>query len=142
MRVKTVVKAKKSWSQFHRDTVESVVAEAIKFYGLEDAGKELVVKLVGYDDQWGSMAIMERGKKYQIWLHGGYSTKRIISTVFHEMTHVKQAIQDGFGMAVDGETVFWKHKERKYVEDKDYWTAPWEVEARRMERKLTKRYMK
>ena len=74
---------------------------------------------------------------YEIRLNSRYNDKRIVKSVFHEMTHVKQFAFDGLkmGSRVD------EFKGKKYRRV-DYWDAPWEVEARQMEKILLAKWKK
>lgn len=141
MKIKSVIKAKGVWSQFRRDLVMSAAEYAKDYYDL--GGCDITVKFVGEDgENNGSMATTDQGN-FWVWITPCYSTKTLLETIFHEMTHVKQFVFDGWDMGDDEDTVVcWKGKEREYDEDTDYWNAPWEVEARRMGRKLTKMYRK
>ena len=84
-----------------------------------------------YGDSW----MHETG--YEVRLNSRFNNKRVVQSIFHEMTHVKQFAFDGLemGRRVD------KFRGKKYKRV-DYWAAPWEVEARKMEKKLLRKWKK
>lgn len=141
MRIKLKVKAKSTWSRQRRDIVLAAARFAAEEFNLLDFDATVVIKLVGTgEENYGSMVELEEQFQYLIHVHDCRSTKRLLDTVFHEMTHIKQSFFDGFCMGVDGGAVLWKHKEREFDKETDYWNAPWEVEARREAKKLVKKY--
>lgn len=84
-----------------------------------------------YGDSW----MHETG--YEIRLNSRFNNKRVARSVFHEMTHVKQFAFDG--LELGSRTDEFRGKKYRRV---DYWDAPWEVEARKMEKKLLAKWQK
>ena len=58
----------------------------------------------------------------------------LLKTLAHEMVHVRQWARKELSL----DRTFWK--KRKYGSDYDYWTSPWEVEARKLQDTLVKAY--
>jgi hypothetical protein len=58
-----------------------------------------------------------------------------MSTLAHEMVHVKQFAKDELDMAL----CYWKGKDHSST---GYWKQPWEVEARKLQIKLMNSFMK
>ena len=100
----------------------------------------------GADGDGGAMTQhSKKGKlvKFVVWIHAGTTMKNLLEYVFHEMTHVKQAIFDGWELQDEEDIAFWKGDIVQYTGEGDsYWNAPWEVEARKMGRVLRKKYIK
>ena len=142
MRIKLNVKAKSTWSQFDRDIAMAATVWAMEKFDLVDESAVLELKLVADEREDGCAIEMVRHERYVVRISKGRSVKKTLDTIFHEMTHIKQYFRDGFMMTVEGDKVFWKHEERDFDEEKDYWKAPWEVEARRVAKKMVKEYTK
>lgn len=141
MKVKIQIKAKASWSQLHRDVVLAATEFAVQEHNLWNPEHKITVRLCGsHDAHQGSMARTTK-KHFIVWMHPCRNMKVLLETIFHEMTHVKQAVYDGWELHDEDNTAKWKGKKYHNV-DENYWKVPWEVEARRLGRQLTKRYMK
>lgn len=75
-------------------------------------------------------------REFLIEIHPGIGVKNILSTLAHEMVHVKQYING----ELNEEMSTWKG--RKVNSDKiDYWVQPWEVEAHGLEQGLIYKYV-
>jgi hypothetical protein len=61
-------------------------------------------------------------RQFEIELHPGIGASDILKTLAHEMVHVKQYIKGDVNMKLTR----WKGMR---VDDVDYWTQPWEIEA-------------
>ena len=66
---------------------------------------------------------------YEIRLSSTASDKRLVQTIYHEMCHIKQFYFEGLEL---GDKPVWKGETFSNTE---YWNAPWEVEARKFEKK-------
>ena len=111
---------------------------AIKHYKLQNECADYPVKLIltkFKDNYYGDSWMHEWG--YEIRINSRFNDYRMIRTIFHEMTHVKQfALGElELGTKVD------KFKGKKYKRE-DYWNAPWEVEARKAEKKMMRKWKK
>jgi hypothetical protein len=69
--------------------------------------------------------ISDRLYEMDVCLYGNW-----LSTLAHEMVHIKQYLRK----EIDWNLSTWKGK--KGFEDIDYWDAPWEIEARKLQTKL------
>lgn len=83
-------------------------------YAMNDEGKEGECGPI--DDRYFEMDVC---------LYGNW-----LSTLAHEMVHIKQYLRK----ELDWNLSAWKGK--KGFEDFDYWDAPWEIEARKLQTKL------
>lgn len=136
MRVKFVKKAKKSWSKDQVQLTKKAVSWACHELGLKWWQGDLVIRFVGnYTNEFGGCSKLHEGR-YIVWLHAEQKDKRLLRTIFHELTHVNQHIYDSFELLNCQDAVYCG----KLYKDYDYWTAPWEIEARKFETKLLKKY--
>lgn len=139
MNTKYVVKAKKSWSQYERDVVKAATEWAINELMLEGRGK-VVVKMCGEIGAYGQATFLY-DDVFMVHIAKHKSVKELIQTVFHELTHVKQFVFDGFDLYSNGAS--WRGKTMKVSNTHwGYWKSPWEREARKNEKKLWKKYSK
>ncbi len=76
--------------------------------------------------------VMDDIRNFNIEVNKNISLKDFVSTIIHEMVHVKQFAREE--MSVYG--MRWKSK--NISENTDYMDLPWEKEAYRMEEKLVK----
>jgi len=114
---------------------------AIKYYDISDAKSTLTVRLMnGKHEKVEASADRIKNKRYEIRLARAQidtTLEAVLLALFHEMTHVKQFIKDGF---INQVPYIWKNKRASL--DQDYWLSPWEMEARAMERALIAEYEK
>lgn len=133
MQIQIKHKAKASWPE--TDYIKKAArwgAHQLKLQGID-----IIIRLVGpHPIEFGSCSMMDE-TRYIIWLHSGLSRKRTLSTLFHELTHVQQHCYAGLEL-ITNKKARWKSE--TYL-DFDYWYAPWEKEARKMERILYNRYI-
>lgn len=78
----------------------------------------------------------DEDNRFIIGLNKNLSRKEKIKTICHEMVHVRQFEA---GDLIMEEVIVWKNKD---YTNHNYWTAPWEVEARKLEKKMYKKYVK
>ena len=123
---------KKYWSK--RD--DQLITKAIRYaeirYGLHDM--DLAIKLGKPNDKYWGFSDFDDVTGYKIWL---YPTKTmdVLSTVFHEMTHIKQFFYGELDL--DRFIPRWKGKKC----EADYKDQPWEQEAHEMEVVLLKEFL-
>jgi len=67
-------------------------------------------------------------RDFLIEVHPGIGSRAILSTIAHEMVHVKQYIEG----ELNEEMSYWKGK-RVNSDKMEYWTSPWEIEAHGIE---------
>ena len=75
--------------------------------------------------------MQEDKREYTLTLRKGLGLYDLISTICHEMVHLKQYARNEL-RNVQGNTM-WK---KKVYNEVDYWDAPWEKEAYRLEKRL------
>ena len=93
---------------------------------------DITVEFKKLDDAYGyCMEEDERGREFTLTLRKGLGLYDLISTVCHEMIHLKQYARREL-RNVNGNTM-WK---KKAYNDVSYLDAPWEKEAYRLEDKL------
>ncbi len=137
-RIKVKVKARRSWPLKWRKGIENTVRWGIYRLGISQEDITILVRLKGRssENDYGS-CIQLTENKYIISLFAGHSLGRVISTIFHELTHVKQHLRDDFVMMERG--AIWRSYFIVY-DKKDYWQLPWEIEARESEKILRKEF--
>ena len=133
------IKVKKGyWPAERQHMLYGVVNFAINEFDLADEIRAYPLKVILTNfksDYYGDSWMHETG--YEIRLNSRFNDKRVIQSVFHEMTHVKQFAFDG--LELGSRTDKFHGKKYRRV---DYWEAPWEVEARKMEKKLLRKWKK
>ena len=120
------------WSIEDAILTENLVNYAIDYFKL---GKGKLEVLMDEDIESGSIAEAVRvsKNKFMIVLSKNMidSDESLARTIFHEMTHIKQFMQDGF--KIGAKKVSWQGEKFNVKSEKDYWLSPWEMEARAME---------
>ena len=133
------IKVKKGyWPAERQHMLYGVINFAINELDLADEIRAYPLKVILTNfksDYYGDSWMHETG--YEIRLNSRFNDKRVIQSVFHEMTHVKQFAFDG--LELGSRTDKFHGKKYRRV---DYWDAPWEVEARKMEKKLLRKWKK
>jgi len=136
-RMKFNVKARKSWPVKYRKIVKQAAAWGIE--QLQINNQSILFRFMGNNLEDRGSCLKMADNKYIIHLYANRSLRSVVSTVFHELTHVKQHIYDNFHVTNEG--IMWKSF--YYPEhNQDYWTSPWEIEARASEIVLRKEFFK
>ena len=112
-----------------REIVEQTVYWCIKKLLPRVRSLDIDVKLTKCD-AYGYCMMGEDHKTFELEVRKGMKLYDLISTVCHEMVHVKQY----YRKEMDEESNRWKS--RKLPNDVDYMDRPWEKEAFKMEEKL------
>ena len=118
-------------NKFQREIAEKVVREMIAALMPRVRTLEIVVqikKLTG--DAVGWCLMCDTNKEFEIEVSKDLTLKDFVTTLCHEMVHVKQY----YRKEMDGETMRWKKK--VLPENTGYYDLPWEKEAYRMQDKL------
>ena len=150
MRFKVKRKAKANWhQQWERDIKDAAIWSAEQMDIMrKDAVVEFVLKndtRAGYS---GVVLTMDPFRRFVVILHAWAFDhwEHILSTVFHEMTHVAQEYHNGLAITdclteahFDG--MMYKFEGPDEFADA-YFDLPWEVEARDNEKKLLAKYKK
>tara|TARA_B100001094_G_scaffold317489_1_gene359956 strand:- start:2517 stop:2951 length:435 start_codon:yes stop_codon:yes gene_type:complete len=126
------VKIKKGyWPEERRCKVLDAAKWALEYYNLHlelIPVTELKIIFTRFDSAYGDA--YHDGHYYIVRLSDQYNDKLTIKTVFHEVTHIKQYFYDGLDLGTPA-----KFKGKKYKKT-TYENAPWEVEARKAEKKM------
>jgi hypothetical protein len=134
MRLNFKVKAKNHWNDYQRRIVKTSASWVAGRLALSGLPLTVSVRLVGdYGTEYGSVARPYDDDYFVVWIHAGSSTSRTVKTVFHEFTHIAQYCYEGLVMDAGESPALFRGVEYSKPE---YWASPWEVEARRSERKL------
>ena len=138
MRLKFKPKAKKSWSQAKRAAVKAASQWAVRKLELRTLPITVTVRMVGENgDTYGSCSMIDK-QNFCVWIHGGQSIARTVSTLFHELTHVRQHWYEGLRLDDITRARYAGHYYDLPLSE--YWNCPWEVEARASERRLMNKY--
>ena len=130
-----IKKVKGCWPKSKRKLVKSAIDFSIKYYGLKAENEyPLKIKLTSLDDIYGDAWYSE--DYFEIRLADRGKNKILLRSVFHEMCHIKQFVFDGLEL----EAQQYKFLGRSYKIN--YWNTPWEIEAKKMEKKLLQKYKK
>ena len=111
-----------------REIVEQTVYWCIKKLMPRVRTLDIEVKLTKCD-AYGYCLMTDNHKTFELEIRKGMNLYDLISTVCHEMVHVKQY----YRKEMDDDSNRWKSKQ---LSDMDYMDRPWEKEAFRMEEKL------
>jgi hypothetical protein len=115
---------------------------SIKFYELENPKATLTVKLIsGKQEKVEATADRIKNNRYEVRLARANienTLDAVLVALFHEMTHVKQFVHNGF--ALYSGKAKWESNDITLSTSNDYWFSPWEMEARAMERALVYYY--
>lgn len=137
-RIRFNVKARKSWPLKNREIIKKAAFWGSKQLEIHKLPISILVRFMGRSEDHGG-CIKLKPNKYVIHIHSDRSIRRSISTIFHELTHIKQCVEDGFELIEGG--AFWK-RNFVVVRNDEYWNLPWEIEARRSERELRRVFFK
>lgn len=137
MQIKVKVKAKSVWDEKKIALVKKAARWCAANMNITKAPATIIIRLVGpHPLEFGSCSMVDK-TKYIVWLHCGLSNKRTLSTLFHEMTHIRQHMFEGLYLHSYSLV---EYRSQKYNMD-DYWDSPWEKEARKSERKLYNQFI-
>lgn len=124
------------------------VEEAAKFYANELIENKRIlnncftkIRFNSKLDNYGLAGVEEYNTKKQpreflIELHPGIGARNILSTLAHEMVHVKQYLNG----ELNEEMTLWKGK-KVDSDNMDYWIHPWEIEAHGVEQGLIYKFI-
>jgi len=121
-----------------RAMAEKTIAWSIKKLGLNRMSSlsiDVVLRKMK-DDEYGYCNIIENNRSFVIDVNKSVSLKDFVSTIIHEMVHVKQFARNemsAYGM---------RWKTRIVSENTKYVDLPWEKEAYKFEKKLIKLILK
>ncbi len=116
-----------------RELVETIVYPLIKHLMPRLRNIEIDIKLVkNLSEKTGAegFCLQDEPRRYELEIDTALGFRNFITTICHEMVHVKQGVR-GELTEVCGKQ-YWKGK----VCNKDYYEQPWEKEAYRLQDKL------
>jgi hypothetical protein len=134
MKIRYLISEK--WSKAEIIEVMEAVEFAIKYYKLENNKATLTVKLqTGMLEDAEADADKLKNNRYEIRLNKSrLASDKILPSIFHEMTHVKQFMFDRLNMR--GNCASWRGETYPTDSPAAYFLSPWEMEARAMEEAL------
>lgn len=128
-----------------------ILEKAVRFYGKKILGARLantlqvkvhVRKSVCNSNTKGQVFVEDLkpryAKKFRIQLNDNYDMQTLLQTLSHEMVHVRQFSRNQLTFK-DG-NVQWNGNDLGKFADQDYWSSPWEVEARAEEETYYKQF--
>ena len=118
-------------NKFQREIAEKVVYEMISALMPRVRTLDINIEIKKFTgDTVGWCLMGDTHKEFEIEVSKDLSLKDFVTTICHEMVHVKQY----YRKEMDGETMRWKKK--TLSENTNYYELPWEKEAYRMQDKL------
>lgn len=119
--------------------VSEMVEYCVVALNLYRMNLEINVQIKKLTDAFGYCAWEDnniRPREFTIEIAKGMSKKKFLTTLAHEMVHVKQYVRGEIRERFQSDhRVFWKDKDHS---DTTYWSQPWEKEAFRLQDKLYK----
>ena len=82
----------------------------------------------------GFCGMTDNNRTFEIEIDSKMGINELVTTICHEMVHVKQYARNEMNDGIVKGRARWKTK--TIPEDTNYWDLPWEKEAYRMEKKL------
>lgn len=137
MQVKIKIKAKATWTARKRALLRDALDYANCHLQLYNFYEKVEIRLSG--DAYAPGLCCDFGSRFLIKVSGNQPEHEILETLFHELTHVRQYLC-GELEDVNPQVAYWKGT--RYEGDfedtasSEYWTAPWEVEARKVGKEL------
>lgn len=81
-----------------------------------------------------------KARSFRIEIDSASRRKTQLTTVFHEIAHLKQlAMEELIYNNVD-DIHLWRHKQKIDENEYSYYDLPWEIDARKIEKMLARRY--
>jgi hypothetical protein len=118
-------------NKFQREIAEKVVYEMISALMPRVHTLDINIEIKKFTgDTVGWCLMGDTHKEFEIEVSKDLSLKDFVTTICHEMVHVKQY----YRKEMDGESMRWKKK--VLPENTNYYELPWEKEAYRMQDKL------
>lgn len=130
MRIKIKTKAKSVWNARKRELVRHALSHANWYLALYTWEDKVTIRLSG--DEYSPGLCCDMGDRIVIKLSGAQSDRDIVEVLFHELTHAVQYACDDLRDVEEGTLWHGKLYEGDFEDTstKEYWDAPWEVEAR------------
>jgi len=136
MQVKLVAKSRKWWSPVERWIIKDAAAFAIERLNLSASPVpvRIILKAGLSCGSYGDSIDLDHEFVIRITKQADW-----LSTLFHEFEHIRQFLDDE--LELEHSHAIWKGKliDRSKM---DYWNSPWEKKARKVEKKLLRKYLK
>lgn len=150
MRIKVKRKAKGNWHPQWQADVKDAATWAAAQLGI--SSKNAIVQFVLKNDvteEYSGVALtMDPFRRFVVILnaHAFESSDKILSTIFHEMTHVAQEFHQGLAITDCLTEAHYDGMMYSFEDPADfadaYYDLPWEVDARKTEKKLLEKWKK
>lgn len=150
MKVKVKRKAKASWHPQWQADIKTLADWSAKELSIDT--KKISVDFVLKNDnsvQYSGVALtMDPLRRFVIILNswGLKSEKMLVSTIFHEMTHIAQEFHNGLYISDDLTEATYEGTVYRFEDEEDfqdhYWWLPWEIDARKAEKVLFSKWKK
>lgn len=120
--------------KFQRDIAENVIWYMIRKLMPRHRTLDILVELVDIKcDAVGFCMMQNSNREFCIEIDKKQSLKDFVTTIVHEMIHVKQWVRNEMDDGCSGKPARWKSK--IIPADTDYYDLPWEKEAYRLQDK-------
>lgn len=130
-----IVKQHKSWKKYEVEACLDTIVYA--FNTLDIPGKTSIeLRFEKASTHWSGLTLQNSLKKYEVRLFHSSNIYDILSTVLHEMVHIKQFRVGELGYSP---ILTWHDGTRE--SDVKYDDQPWEKEAFKLEKKLVKKLL-
>ena len=130
---KVRIKAKAHWSRKDVRKVHRAASWAANYLNIGASPVPIHIKLCGPSTDFGDCLDLDSKILIRLYAHPRWER-----TLFHELVHVRQYL---FGeLELDFSFAYW-HGERFDRKKLKYLDEPWEIEARKLERKMWKKYL-
>jgi len=127
------VKAKKYWKSALVEEVHTATVWAVDYLRLDISPIPIHIKLCGPTTTFGDCVDLDHKIVVRL-----FSSPEWLGTLFHELTHAQQYLYGRLQLECDH--AYWNGElfQRK---DFKYSNEPWEVEARKIESKMQKKFL-
>ena len=123
-------------NRFQRNIAEKVVSYMIKRLMPRHRTLDILVEIRDIkSDAVGFCMMQERKREFEIEVDKKQSIAGFVTTIVHEMIHVKQWVRNEMDDGCSGQIARWKSK--KIPANTDYYDLPWEKEAYRLQDKYS-----
>lgn len=102
---------------------------------------DITINLIKLKGAYGFCMECDTNREFEIEIDKTLNKQDLVSTVIHEMIHVKQYARKELFQGCNGRTR-WKSRWYSSYDSVDYEDQPWEKEAHRLDEKLAKQFFK
>ena len=130
----TVTGGNKTQRKVAETTTHQMIAELLPRFRTLDIEVKLKKFTKTDRDAIGWCLMEDNNRTFVIEINKDIGITELVTTICHEMVHVKQYARNEMNDGIVKGHARWKSK--MIPEDTNYWDLPWEKEAYRMEKKL------